>query len=350
MVAWNNDLVIAVAYFSIPAQILVSMLYYPRLRNLEMKLLGLGILFSLFILMCGTGHLLQHMGLKGVPLFEAVHTATALVSLLTALYLLPLVPNLFYTIDRTLQEIEFSQLNEESKRTLVTFMAFLCHEIRNPLFAITTSICFIQDSAQSLSDDQYNGLQSIDHSAKLMLRLVNDVLDMTKLQSGKLALEMAHFDLSKLLEGVANTVKTQIQCRHDGNVAFEYRPGHFITSRQRTTFWGDSARLLQILYNLLSNANKFTRMGRITFAVQLCDPSVAVKEGLINVGNISDAEVDGDDDDDDDDGLTQNIMSSGEEIADQMEDGLLGLEEGLRNGDYVVAKFVVSDTGCGIAK
>jgi len=91
-------------------------------------------------------------------------------------------------------------------------------------------------------------------------------------------------------------------------------------------------------------------MGRITFAVQLCDPSVAVKEGLINVGNISDAEVDGDDDDDDDDGLTQNIMSSGEEIADQMEDGLLGLEEGLRNGDYVVAKFVVSDTGCGIAK
>ena len=335
-IPWNNDLVIAVAYFSIPAQILVSMFYYPRLRNMEFKLFVLAVLFALFILMCGSGHLLNYLGLAGTPLCEAVHTATALVSLVTALYLLPLVPSLFYTIDRTLQEIQISQMTEESKRTLMTFMAFLCHEIRNPLFAITTTISFMQDDTNTLTDDQYNSLQSIDQSANLMLRLVNDVLDMTRLQAGKLALETAEFDLPMLLDGVANNVRTQIQSRHKGIVVFEYLPNRSI-SQHYTTVRGDSARLLQILYNLLSNATKFTEQGKVSFSIQVCDPTIALKEEFIHFA----------DQDEDEDDMTRGIMSS-KELVDQMEEGLAGLEEGLRNGEYVVFKFVVSDTGCGI--
>ena len=179
------DLVITVAYFSIPIQILASLWKYPRMANMPAKIVLLLILFALFIFLCGAGHLLRCLERTSTYMFLVVNTLTSIVSSLTAIYLLPLIPNLLSTLDQSLAElVELNQEAEESKAKLFTFMAFLCHEIRNPLFAITSSANFLGDT--NLTVEQSDGVDSIFDSSMLMLRLVNDVLDLSKIDAGKL--------------------------------------------------------------------------------------------------------------------------------------------------------------------
>eukprot|EP00121_Abeoforma_whisleri_P007385 Awhi_evm1s6741 len=100
------DLVITVAYFSIPLQIVASLVNYPRFSNIPVRLIVLLILFALFILLCGFGHLLRCMHMTNSPYFYYTNTLTAVVSLITALYLLPLIPNLLKTIDKSITKTE----------------------------------------------------------------------------------------------------------------------------------------------------------------------------------------------------------------------------------------------------
>mmetsp|Transcript_18552 Transcript_18552/g.26197 ORF Transcript_18552/g.26197 Transcript_18552/m.26197 type:complete len:217 (+) Transcript_18552:367-1017(+) len=83
---------------------------------------------------------------------------------------------------------------------LFTFMAFLCHEIRNPLFAITSTASFLDDT--EMTEEQEIGAGSIFDSALLMLRIVNDVLDLSIIGEGKMELEERDFDLHQLLENL----------------------------------------------------------------------------------------------------------------------------------------------------
>ena len=98
------DLVITVAYFSIPLQIVFSLYQYPRLaeKTLQTKKIAiLLVLFALFIFLCGTGHLLRTMNKGDTELFQIVNILTAIISPMTALYLIPFVPNLLITLDQT---------------------------------------------------------------------------------------------------------------------------------------------------------------------------------------------------------------------------------------------------------
>ena len=151
----------------------------------------LSVLFALFIFCCGTGHLMRCLGNDATLAFDIMNGFTAFVSLATALYLLPLVPSLMSELDLSLQKlVKLNEETAESKRKLFTFMAFLCHEIRNPLFAITTNVEFAQEFAQDMemSQELHESLSSISQSTTLMLRLVNDVLDLSNIESGKLEL------------------------------------------------------------------------------------------------------------------------------------------------------------------
>jgi signal transduction histidine kinase len=141
------DLIITVAYASIPVQLLVSLWEYPQLAAMPYEIVVLLVLFTLSFLLCGTGHLLRCLGKADTDFFYTTNILTAFISLVTALYMLPLIPNLFGTIDQSIRDS--IQQNEEiagSKAKLLTFMAFLCHEIRNPLFAITSSAEFLADT------------------------------------------------------------------------------------------------------------------------------------------------------------------------------------------------------------
>ena len=88
------DLIIAIAYFSIPLQIVWSLTRHAALaRKVASKpLILLLILFALFIFCCGIGHLVRCLGWRDTRLFQVVNVITAIVSMVTALYLIPIMP------------------------------------------------------------------------------------------------------------------------------------------------------------------------------------------------------------------------------------------------------------------
>ena len=299
------------------------------------------ILFALFILLCGAGHYLRCMQATSSSAYAVVNVATAAVSMATSLYLMPLVPNLMGTLDQNLEDlVKLNQETTKSKEKLLTFMAFLCHEIRNPLFAITCHISFLSDSCTS--EQQQEGLNAIQQSAELMLRLVNDVLEIGKLEAGKLHLESRRFDLRKLLDGVISSAHAQVahfQSDQEKSVTFAAK----IADDVPHIVLGDSARLSQIAYNILSNARKFTKQGSICFSVSTYPLKKAVDNGLLP-------------------GLLENEAASKSEQQNNncsekeylfSERAMCCMESGTATGasgteGKVVLKMEISDTGPGI--
>jgi signal transduction histidine kinase len=215
------DLIITVAYFSIPAQLLVSLWRYPRLAAMPYKIIVFFVLFALSIFFCGLGHLLRYLGKADTYFFYCNNILAAFISLVAALYLLPLLPNLLGIIDQSISDsIQHNKEIAESKAKLLTFMAFLCHEIRNPLFAITSSAEFLADT--KMTEEQAIGVGSISDSSLLMLRLVNDVLDLSKIDAGKLELEDRDFDLLRLLKNLEVNMRLQIEQKHGNKVKLDF--------------------------------------------------------------------------------------------------------------------------------
>jgi signal transduction histidine kinase/CheY-like chemotaxis protein len=300
---------------------------------MPLKIFVLVILFALFVFLCGAGHLMRCLGAGHTQGFAILNDCTAFISFLTAVYLLPLVPNLMSTLDEGLQElIRLNEETEESRRKLITFMAFLCHEIRNPLFAVTSSISFMEDG--NLTDEQERALRSIQQSTSLMLRLVNDVLDISKLDSGKLELEERHFDFHEMAYNVASSTETQIKSHPD--VAFRFD----MTPDVPKVLVGDSVRIVQVLYNLLSNAVKFTEKGVISFNVSIMDYDLALLEGVIDKENSRSSL-----------GSSSKLGEDGDGDADSSLKLLQNAEDGRvdHDMDEVVLKVVVADTGPGIS-
>ncbi|CAB9507534.1 expressed unknown protein [Seminavis robusta] len=109
-----DDLIITVAYFSIPVQLVASLAFYPRLVSMPPQVLGVFILVALFILCCGTGHLLRCADKTDTTMFHVVQWITAIVSILTAVVLLPMIPVLMSEIDEGLERLQKLE-NEASK-------------------------------------------------------------------------------------------------------------------------------------------------------------------------------------------------------------------------------------------
>ena len=100
-----EDLIISIAYFSIPLQLVASLTFYPRLMSMPPPILALFILFALFILCCGTGHVLRCVNMADTPAFHIVNWITAVASIVTAVALLPMVPTLMSEVDDGLQRL-----------------------------------------------------------------------------------------------------------------------------------------------------------------------------------------------------------------------------------------------------
>jgi signal transduction histidine kinase/CheY-like chemotaxis protein len=289
------DLIIALSYFSIPLQILASLWKYPRMASMPIKIVILLVLFALFIFLCGTLHLMHFTGQADTHTFLVFNVLTAIVSMMTAVYLLPLIPNLLESLEKSLTDlVKLNRETAESKNKLFTFMAFLCHEIRNPLFAITSYANFLGDT--NLTDEQEDGVGSILDSSMLMLRLVNDVLDISKIDAGKLELEQRYFDLHRLLSSLESNMRLQIlqqsKQRLEGDGGADERS--FPTETELIirvapdvpkVIFADSIRILQIFFNLLSNASKFTSHGVIQMAVDVCDLKTAEESGVRVAGS-----------------------------------------------------------------
>lgn len=191
------------------------------------------------------------------------------------------VGNLMYAVARdvTLQkqyENELVIAREEAQKADIAksiFLSNMSHEIRTPLNGIVGMGELL--SRTPLNSEQKEYLYGIRDSSDLLLTLVNEVLDYSKLESGSEEIEKIDFDLAQLVEDRVSLLGVSA---HAKGLKIESR----IDRKLPRVLKGDSAKIGQILLNLLNNAIKFTDQGRIVVEVQV--RSLSERECKIKVG------------------------------------------------------------------
>lgn len=142
---------------------------------------------------------------------------------------------------------------EEASKAKTVFLSNMSHEIRTPMNAII-GLDSLALNEENISDTTRDYLEKIGGSAQHLLSLINDILDMSRIESGRMALRNEEFSFSKLLEQV-NTIISG-QCKDKG---LEYKCN--IKGHIDDYYVGDSTKLKQVLINILGNAVKFTPEG-----------------------------------------------------------------------------------------
>ena len=142
------------------------------------------------------------------------------------------------------------------------FLATMSHEIREPMNGVIGMTRLLLDTP--LSDEQRAHVEAVHDSGQALLTIINDILDLSQMEAGRLALDRIDFDLDRLVERVAAIVAPRL---HAKGLEFDLR----LAPEVPRALHGDPGRLRQILLNLLGNAIKFTAAGRIGLAVDLAE-------------------------------------------------------------------------------
>ncbi|MDR2770425.1 MAG: PAS domain S-box protein, partial [Clostridiales Family XIII bacterium] len=150
---------------------------------------------------------------------------------------------------------------ESASRAKSEFLSRMSHEMRTPMNAIIGMTNIGRNAAEAERKDYC--LNKIDEASKHLLGVINDVLDMSKIEAGKLEIFLAEFDLEKLLRRVCNVVGFRMEEKH---IAFSLSVADGVPA----SIVSDEQRLAQVLTNLLSNAVKFTpKDGGVSLSVRL---------------------------------------------------------------------------------
>jgi len=162
------------------------------------------------------------------------------------------------------QELESAaKIAEAANNSKSAFLAKMSHEIRTPLNAIL-GIAGIQLQKETLKEDLKEAFSRIYNSGDLLLGIINDILDMSKVEAGKMELLPARYDVTSM---IYDTVFFNL-------IKYENKPIEFILNVDEnvpSALFGDELRLKQILNNLLSNAFKYTNAGRVELSVAAKD-------------------------------------------------------------------------------
>ncbi len=150
---------------------------------------------------------------------------------------------------KTLREMNSKII--ETDRLKSEFLANMSHELRTPLNAIIGfSELLLDEMKDRASAEQIQSLQDIYHSGKHLLQLINDILDLSKIEAGKMELNEEYFDVQPLLETIRRTVAPLLDKK---NQTLEVR-----VDNEQMKIFADPNKLKQVIINLLSNAIKFS--------------------------------------------------------------------------------------------
>jgi PAS domain S-box-containing protein len=256
----TSDILIGLAYVSISTTL--AYLVYKARREIPYHWMFLA--FGLFIIACGATHFMEVWTLWTPVYWLAgeIKLITAVASVTTAIMLPPLVPQILdlLTAAQSSEErrVKLENANQELKtlyeklkqldEVKSQFFTNVSHELRTPLTLIlgpTENLL----ASPGLTEQQRNNLKVINRNARTLIKHVNDLLDVSKLESGKMLLNYAEVDLARLIRLSAAHFETLASDRH---ISYIVETPQFLSAQV------DPDKLQRICLNLLSNAFKFT--------------------------------------------------------------------------------------------
>src|SRR5205085_11601915 len=169
------------------------------------------------------------------------------------------------------QEVELASRSLEEKAEQLSliskykseFLANMSHELRTPLNSLLIlSKTLAENRNKNLTPEQVKFAQTVHASGADLLQLINEILDLSKVEAGKMPIDRRTFELREVQDYIEQTFR---HVAAQKGLSFETR----MDARLPVAMYTDSTRLQQILKNLLSNAFKFTSKGGVTLSVQL---------------------------------------------------------------------------------
>lgn len=256
-----SDALIALAYYSIP----IALIFFVRKRK-DLAFSWIFVLFAIFIVACGTTHVLGIMMIwrPAYWLDGMVKALTAAVSVVAGILLWPLIPKALALPSPAQLHAAYNELEEKNRlverasRMKSEFLANMSHELRTPLNGIIGFAELMHDGKLgAVAENHKEYLGDILSSAKHLLGLINDILDLAKVETGKIIFRPEPVKLSRVVGEVRDILRA-IAVRKQIAIKIE------IDSAVEDVVL-DPGKLKQVLYNYLSNALKFTgENGRIT--------------------------------------------------------------------------------------
>ena len=176
-------------------------------------------------------------------------------------------------LERSLTEA--TQAADAANRAKSTFLATMSHEIRTPLNAILGNLELLEHTR--LQPEQGKRLRTALSSGSALLDIINDILDLSKIESGQMTIEHVSFDLAALARDVGAMFEPVAKAKH---LEFACHVAPELAQR----YIGDPTRLRQVMTNLVGNAIKFTQTGEVVLEVYCAEDTPGTPDGTVVIG------------------------------------------------------------------